>query len=198
MTCKTFACVLACGDSKHLARQRGMISIRSEAISTFSSSFIRASRGRTTKTILGCSKRWGGCLSVKWTLSSRRRSGAPSCAGVQTRAEYFFMPHDPEKYLDDVLDSCEFLIRHIAGRSIEDYRRDRAFRSAAERELRSSERLFFSYRKRRRRWRRVLRSTSGSLPFGTFSFTGTIRSTRRSSGSCFPRKLPSWRDKCAA
>ncbi len=45
------------------------------------------------------------------------------------------MPHDPEKYLHDVLSSCEFLIGLTAGRTVDDYAQDRAFRSAIEREL---------------------------------------------------------------
>lgn len=45
------------------------------------------------------------------------------------------MPHDPEKYLDDVLSSCEFLLEFTAGRSVDDYAGDRGFRSAVEREL---------------------------------------------------------------
>jgi len=45
------------------------------------------------------------------------------------------LPHDPEKYLHDVLSSCEFLLEFTAGRSVNDFTRDRAFRSAVEREL---------------------------------------------------------------
>ena len=45
------------------------------------------------------------------------------------------MPHDPEKYLYDILSSCEFLLQFTAGQSEEKYAQDRAFRSAIEREL---------------------------------------------------------------
>jgi len=45
------------------------------------------------------------------------------------------MPHDPEKYLHDILSSCEFLLEFTAGRTVQDYAGDRAFRSAVEREL---------------------------------------------------------------
>lgn len=45
------------------------------------------------------------------------------------------MPHDPQKYLYDILGSCEFLAEFTVGRTVEDYRRDRGFRSAVEREL---------------------------------------------------------------
>jgi uncharacterized protein with HEPN domain len=46
------------------------------------------------------------------------------------------MPHrEPEKYLYDMLSSCEFLIDFTAGKTIDNYIKDRAFRSALEREL---------------------------------------------------------------
>lgn len=45
------------------------------------------------------------------------------------------MPHDPEKYLFDIRSSTEFLLEFTAGRTADDYSRDRAFRSAIEREL---------------------------------------------------------------
>lgn len=45
------------------------------------------------------------------------------------------MPRDPRKYLQDVVSCCEFLIEFARNRSIEDYVRDRGFRSAVEREL---------------------------------------------------------------
>ncbi|MFQ5805911.1 MAG: DUF86 domain-containing protein [Phycisphaerae bacterium] len=45
------------------------------------------------------------------------------------------MPHDPQKYLYDILSSCEFLIEFTADRAVDDYARDRGFRSAVEREL---------------------------------------------------------------
>lgn len=43
--------------------------------------------------------------------------------------------HEPEKYLYDMLSSCEFLIEFTFDKKIDDYINDRAFRSALEREL---------------------------------------------------------------
>lgn len=45
------------------------------------------------------------------------------------------MTHDPKKYLADMLDACEFLLELTSGKSIEEYNKDRTFRSAVEREL---------------------------------------------------------------
>ncbi|MEK6676491.1 MAG: HepT-like ribonuclease domain-containing protein [Planctomycetota bacterium] len=45
------------------------------------------------------------------------------------------MPHDPEKYLEDILSSCDFLLEFTANRTVVDYGKDRPFRSAVEREL---------------------------------------------------------------
>ena len=46
------------------------------------------------------------------------------------------MPHhDPEKYLYDILNCGEFLLTFTQGKSIADYKNDRPFRSALEREL---------------------------------------------------------------
>lgn len=45
------------------------------------------------------------------------------------------MPHDPEKYLHDIRSSCTFLLEFTSGRTVDDYGRDRGFRSAVEREL---------------------------------------------------------------
>jgi len=42
---------------------------------------------------------------------------------------------EPEKYLYDMLSSCEFLLEFTLGRTVNDYIEDRAFRSAIEREL---------------------------------------------------------------
>jgi uncharacterized protein with HEPN domain len=42
---------------------------------------------------------------------------------------------EPEKYLYDMLSSCEFLLEFTLGRTVNDYIEDRAFRSAVEREL---------------------------------------------------------------
>lgn len=45
------------------------------------------------------------------------------------------MPHDPRKYLHDMLDSARFLQSFTEGRRLEDLQGDRGFRSAVEREL---------------------------------------------------------------
>ena len=45
------------------------------------------------------------------------------------------MPRDAEAYIYDMLDACEFLLGFTSGRDVEDYRQDRGFRSAIEREL---------------------------------------------------------------
>ncbi len=42
---------------------------------------------------------------------------------------------DPRKYLYDIIDCCEFLLGFTAGKTVSDYKNDRAFRSAVEREL---------------------------------------------------------------
>ncbi len=42
---------------------------------------------------------------------------------------------EPEKYLYDMLSSCEFLLEFTAGKAVDDYINERAFRSAVEREL---------------------------------------------------------------
>ena len=43
--------------------------------------------------------------------------------------------HEPQKYLYDIISSCEFLLEFTRNRTKEDYIHDRAFRSALEREL---------------------------------------------------------------
>jgi len=44
------------------------------------------------------------------------------------------MPHrEPEKYLYDMLSSCEFLLEFTSSKAVDDYINDRAFRSALER-----------------------------------------------------------------
>ena len=45
------------------------------------------------------------------------------------------MKHDPKRYLSDMLDGCRFVEGLTRGKTIENYRRDRTFRSALEREL---------------------------------------------------------------
>lgn len=45
------------------------------------------------------------------------------------------MPRNPCKYLFDMLDSCRFLNGFIQGKTLDDLRMDRGFRSAVEREL---------------------------------------------------------------
>lgn len=42
---------------------------------------------------------------------------------------------DPEKYLYDMISSCEFLLEFTQNKTVDDYIEDRAFRSAIEREL---------------------------------------------------------------
>ena len=42
---------------------------------------------------------------------------------------------EPEKYLYDMLSSCEFLLEFTVGKTVDDYVNERAFRSAIEREL---------------------------------------------------------------
>ncbi|MCX6704576.1 MAG: DUF86 domain-containing protein [Candidatus Woesebacteria bacterium] len=43
--------------------------------------------------------------------------------------------HEPQKYLYDMLSSCEFLLEFTSSKTVDDYINDRAFRSALEREL---------------------------------------------------------------
>jgi uncharacterized protein with HEPN domain len=43
--------------------------------------------------------------------------------------------HDPKKYLHDIANCCEFLLSATRGKTVEDYKNDRLFRSALEREL---------------------------------------------------------------
>ena len=43
--------------------------------------------------------------------------------------------HDAQKYLYDMLSSCDFLLEFTQGKTIDDYKDDRGFRSAVEREL---------------------------------------------------------------
>ena len=43
--------------------------------------------------------------------------------------------HDPQKYLYDIVDCAEFLINFTKQKDVENYKTDRAFRSAVEREL---------------------------------------------------------------
>jgi len=45
------------------------------------------------------------------------------------------MPHDPEKYLYDMLEASCFLLEFTAGRSLDNYKGDKGFRSAVERQL---------------------------------------------------------------
>jgi uncharacterized protein with HEPN domain len=41
----------------------------------------------------------------------------------------------PQKYLYDIIDCCEFLLDFTKNKTVENYKNDRAFRSAVEREL---------------------------------------------------------------
>jgi uncharacterized protein with HEPN domain len=42
---------------------------------------------------------------------------------------------NPQKYLYDIMDCCQFLLDFTKNKTVEDYKNDRAFRSAVEREL---------------------------------------------------------------
>ena len=42
---------------------------------------------------------------------------------------------NPKKYLYDIIDCCEFLLDFTENKTVDDYKNDRAFRSALEREL---------------------------------------------------------------
>ena len=44
-------------------------------------------------------------------------------------------PRDPKKYLYDIVDCCEFILEITKGKTVADYKHDRIFRSALEREL---------------------------------------------------------------
>lgn len=45
------------------------------------------------------------------------------------------MKRDVRTYLHDMLDACRAIQQHVAGQSLDDYRRQRTIRSAVEREL---------------------------------------------------------------
>jgi len=45
------------------------------------------------------------------------------------------MQRNPQKYLYDMKDSCGFLLEFVSGRTLEEFKSDRGFRSAIEREL---------------------------------------------------------------
>jgi uncharacterized protein with HEPN domain len=42
---------------------------------------------------------------------------------------------NPQKYLYDIVNCCEFVLEMTNGKTVEDYKSDRVFRSALEREL---------------------------------------------------------------
>jgi len=42
---------------------------------------------------------------------------------------------NPQKYLYDIIDCCEFLLDFTKDKTVDDYKNDRPFRSAVEREL---------------------------------------------------------------
>lgn len=42
---------------------------------------------------------------------------------------------NPQKYLYDIANGCEFVLEMTQGKTVEDYKNDRIFRSALEREL---------------------------------------------------------------
>ena len=43
--------------------------------------------------------------------------------------------HNPKKYLYDIVNCCEFVLEATSGKTVEDYKNNRLFRSALEREL---------------------------------------------------------------
>ncbi len=43
--------------------------------------------------------------------------------------------HNPRKYLYDIIDCCEFVLELTKNKTVDDYKNDRVFRSALEREL---------------------------------------------------------------
>ena len=43
--------------------------------------------------------------------------------------------HNPKKYLYDIVNCGEFIVKLAGGKTVEDYKNDRVFRSALEREL---------------------------------------------------------------
>ncbi len=45
------------------------------------------------------------------------------------------MTHEPTKYVADMLDACRFVLELTSGKTIQDYKADRLFRSALQREL---------------------------------------------------------------
>ena len=49
--------------------------------------------------------------------------------------EEYMPPRSPQKYLYDIVNCCEFVLEMTKDRTVEDYKRDRVFRSALEREL---------------------------------------------------------------
>jgi uncharacterized protein with HEPN domain len=44
-------------------------------------------------------------------------------------------PRNPQKYLYDIIDCCEFLLDFTKDKTVDDYKNNRPFRSAVEREL---------------------------------------------------------------
>lgn len=43
--------------------------------------------------------------------------------------------HEPKKYLYDIVNCCEFILEFTQDKTVADYKNDRVFRSALEREL---------------------------------------------------------------
>jgi uncharacterized protein with HEPN domain len=43
--------------------------------------------------------------------------------------------HNPQKYLYDIVNCCEFVLELAKNKTVDDYKNDRVFRSALEREL---------------------------------------------------------------
>src|SRR5438876_820450 len=130
-------CVGAIGSRRWrcLAPQQTAPSIRRGATSTSSCGLRRPSRACTTNATSACSKvcrpsSAGRSTSSKWTRCETPTSSAASRATGDS-----CMPHEPQKFLHDLLDSARFLVGYTADRKYEDYLGDRGFRSAVEREL---------------------------------------------------------------
>ena len=45
------------------------------------------------------------------------------------------MTHEPKKYVADMLDACRFVLELVRGKTMQDYKKDRLFRSGLQREL---------------------------------------------------------------
>jgi hypothetical protein len=89
------------------------------------------------------------------------------------------MPRDAQKYLYDILSSCEFLLEFTAGRTVDDYAQDRGFRSSC----RSSARQSCSSTDFLGSWRLGSPSTETSSAFAMCSCTATTVCIQRPYGT---------------